>query len=247
MENIFYRHQQVLNWQRNWNAQDSSVMYSNPLGTQPPSRSLFKLLKATRLKSKSKDWAKSDKKKQPCQDNQKRQMIKCIIEASGSGDELTPVKVRIESWGDSDEEDDDDVGDFEDDAHDDGDDSDEEEEEDSDQNVYTPLDYQLTEEEMNDDEEIMDEEEEDEVTKKLYNKEDEVTQKEEDEVNLGTEDAKMTYADQGGQEQQNVSRVSRFEQVEEDSYVIVTPVLDAQKVDDPMQAPLAPLTLHATS
>ncbi|GJX01461.1 hypothetical protein Tco_0185374 [Tanacetum coccineum] len=29
---IFYRHQQVLKWQRNWNGQDSSVPCSNPLG-----------------------------------------------------------------------------------------------------------------------------------------------------------------------------------------------------------------------
>ncbi|GJR31613.1 hypothetical protein Tco_1107845 [Tanacetum coccineum] len=39
-----------------------------------------------------------------------------------------------------------------------------------------------------------------------------------------------------GEEQQNVSQVSSFEQVEEDFHVIVTPVLDAQKTDDPVQS-----------
>ncbi|GJW25320.1 hypothetical protein Tco_0039131 [Tanacetum coccineum] len=32
MERIFYHHQQVSEWQRNWNGQDSSVPCSNPLG-----------------------------------------------------------------------------------------------------------------------------------------------------------------------------------------------------------------------
>ncbi|GJX30951.1 hypothetical protein Tco_0240806 [Tanacetum coccineum] len=53
------------------------------------------------------------------------------------------------------------------------------EEEYSDQRVYTPLDYQLTEEENNDDEEKMDEEEENEVTKELYK---------DVNINLGSED-----------------------------------------------------------
>ncbi|GKF68647.1 hypothetical protein Tco_0198326, partial [Tanacetum coccineum] len=58
--------------------------------------------------------------------------------------------------------------------------------------VYTPPDYQLSEEEeKNDDEGMMDEEEEDEVTKELYKYVN---------INLGTEDAEMTYADQGGAE-----------------------------------------------
>ncbi|GKA72243.1 hypothetical protein Tco_0778459 [Tanacetum coccineum] len=87
--------------------------------------------------------------------------------------------------------------------------------------------YQLPEEEMNDDEEIMDEEEEDGVPKELYK---------DVNVNLRTKDAEMTDADQGGPKQQNVSQVSGFEQVEEDSYVIFTSVLDAQKADDPVQS-----------
>ncbi|GJU72898.1 hypothetical protein Tco_1264303 [Tanacetum coccineum] len=165
-------------------------------------------------------------------------------------------KSEKESWGDSDEEDEDDEDEFEDDdgdndAGDDNDGNDDKadsertesdreeipnlnqsnvkqtEEEYNDQRVYTPPDYQLTEEEKNDDEEKMDEEEEDEVTKELYK---------DVNMNLGTKDAEMTDADQGGAEQQNVSLVSGFEQVVEDTHVIVTPVLDAQKIDDPIQS-----------
>ncbi|GKD61478.1 hypothetical protein Tco_1298987, partial [Tanacetum coccineum] len=102
-----------------------------------------------------------------------------------------------------------------------------EEEEYSDQRAYTPPDYLLTKEETNDDEEKMDEEEEDEVTKELY---------EYVNVNLGIKDAKMPDADQGGAKLQNVSQVLGFEQVVEDTHMIVTPVLDAHKTDDPVQS-----------
>ncbi|GJU98656.1 hypothetical protein Tco_1327927 [Tanacetum coccineum] len=73
----------------------------------------------------------------------------------------------------------------------------------------------------------MDEEEDDEVTKELY---DDVN------VNLGNEDTDMTNADQGASEQQNVSQESGFEQVEEDAHVTLTPVLDTQKADEPVQS-----------
>ncbi|GJU38217.1 hypothetical protein Tco_1191174 [Tanacetum coccineum] len=102
-----------------------------------------------------------------------------------------------------------------------------EEEEYSDQRAYTPPDYLLTEEETNDEEEKMDEEEEDEVIKDLYK---------DVNVNLGIEDVEMTDVDQGGAEQQNVSQVLGFEQVVEDTHMIVTPVLDEQKTDDPVQS-----------
>ncbi|GKE09838.1 hypothetical protein Tco_1413389, partial [Tanacetum coccineum] len=54
-------------------------------------------------------------------------------------------------------------------------------------------------------------------------------------VNLGNENTEMTDADQGGSEQQNVSQSSGFEQVEEDAHVTLTPVLDTQKADEPIQ------------
>ncbi|GJW82144.1 hypothetical protein Tco_0146119 [Tanacetum coccineum] len=83
------------------------------------------------------------------------------------------------------------------------------------------------EEEKIDDEETMNDEEDDEVTKELYK---------DVNVNLGNEDTEMTNADQGGLEQQNVSQESRFEQVEEDAHVTLTPVLDTQEADEPVQS-----------
>ncbi|GJU84909.1 hypothetical protein Tco_1292455 [Tanacetum coccineum] len=73
----------------------------------------------------------------------------------------------------------------------------------------------------------MDEEEDDEVTKELY---DDVN------INLGNEDTDMTNADQGGLKQQNVSQELGFEQVKEDAHVTLTPVLDTQKADEPVQS-----------
>ncbi|GJT12016.1 hypothetical protein Tco_0859058 [Tanacetum coccineum] len=78
-----------------------------------------------------------------------------------------------------------------------------------------------------DDEEIVDDEEDDEVIKELY---DDVN------VNLGNDDTEMTDADQGASEQQNVSQESGFKQIEEDSHVTLTPVIDAQKADKPVQS-----------
>ncbi|GKB63822.1 hypothetical protein Tco_0920008 [Tanacetum coccineum] len=101
------------------------------------------------------------------------------------------------------------------------------EEEYSDQRVYTPLDYQLTEEENNDDEEKMDEEEENEVTKELYK---------DVNINLGSEDVEMTDADQGGAEQHNVFQESGFEQVVKDAHVTITIVHDKQKTDGTLES-----------
>ncbi|GJW63752.1 hypothetical protein Tco_0115636 [Tanacetum coccineum] len=81
------------------------------------------------------------------------------------------------------------------------------------------------EEENIDDEEMMYDDEDDEVTKELY---------EDVNVNLGNEDTKMTNVDQGATDQQNVSQQLGFEQVEEDAHV--TPVLDTQKTDEPVQS-----------
>ncbi|GJS94242.1 retrovirus-related pol polyprotein from transposon TNT 1-94 [Tanacetum coccineum] len=103
----------------------------------------------------------------------------------------------------------------------------EEEEEDVDDRVHTPSDYELTDDEKLNDEETIDDEEDDEVTKELY---DDVN------VNLGNEDTNMTIADQGASDQQNVSQELGFEQVEEDAYVTLTPVIDIQKTGDPTQS-----------
>ncbi|GKF15598.1 hypothetical protein Tco_0057060, partial [Tanacetum coccineum] len=55
-------------------------------------------------------------------------------------------------------------------------------------------------------------------------------------VNLGNEDTEMTNADHGASEQQNASQESGFKQVEEDAHVTLTPVLDTQKADEPVQS-----------
>ncbi|GJU68072.1 hypothetical protein Tco_1254331 [Tanacetum coccineum] len=46
----------------------------------------------------------------------------------------------------------------------------------------------------------------------------------------------MTNADQGSSGQENMSQESGFEQVEEDAHVTLTPVLDTQKADEPVQS-----------
>ncbi|GKC16810.1 hypothetical protein Tco_1013592, partial [Tanacetum coccineum] len=75
--------------------------------------------------------------------------------------------------------------------------------------------YYKEEEEKVNDEEKLDEEEDDEVTKELYK---------DVNVNLGNEDAKMTNAESG------------FEQEEEDAHVTLTAVHDAQKTEGLMQS-----------
>ncbi|GJR14437.1 hypothetical protein Tco_0797089 [Tanacetum coccineum] len=168
-------------------------------------------------------------------------------------------KSQKESWGDSGEEDDDDEDDTKDakgndtsDENDDDDGSDgnddDDNDEDDDKNDYeeetdsdrtesdrikilvlnqSTTEYYEEEEEKIDDEEKMDEEEDDEVTKELYN---------DVNVNLENRDADMTDANQGGADQHNVSQKSWFEQVEEDAHVTLTPVLDTQKTDEPVQS-----------
>ncbi|GJS96608.1 hypothetical protein Tco_0803576 [Tanacetum coccineum] len=128
-------------------------------------------------------------------------------------------------------------GNDDDDNHEDDDTNDGDEETDSDRTEsdiikihvlnQSSTDYYEEEEEKIDDEEKMDEEEDDEVTKELYN---------DVNVNLGNKDADMTDVDQGGAYQKNVSQESGFEQVEEDAHVTLTPVLDIQKKDEPVQS-----------
>ncbi|GKE97378.1 hypothetical protein Tco_0020729, partial [Tanacetum coccineum] len=85
----------------------------------------------------------------------------------------------------------------------------------------------------------MDEEEDNEVTKELY---DDVN------VKLGNEDTTdMTNDVQGASEQQNVFQESRFEQVEEDAHVTLTPVLDTQKADEPIASLMDTTARHATA
>ncbi|GKD57431.1 hypothetical protein Tco_1290818 [Tanacetum coccineum] len=136
---------------------------------------------------------------------------------------------------DGNDDDDNDAND--DDNHEDDDTNDGDEETDSDRTEsdiikihvlnQSSTDYYEEEEEKIDDEEKMDEEEDDEVTKELYN---------DVNVNLGNKDADMTDVDQGGAYQKNVSQESGFEQVEEDAHVTLTPVLDTQKKDEPVQS-----------
>ncbi|GJU52238.1 hypothetical protein Tco_1225952 [Tanacetum coccineum] len=133
-------------------------------------------------------------------------------------------KSEKESWGNSGEEDEDDENDYED-KSDDGDDNDNGNDGNDDNDDDD--DNQEEEEEKINDEETMDDEEDDKVTKELYK---------DVNVNLGNKDTEMTNADQGGPEQQNVSQESGFEQVKEDAHVTLTPVLDTQKADEPVQS-----------
>ncbi|GKA35438.1 hypothetical protein Tco_0721929 [Tanacetum coccineum] len=87
--------------------------------------------------------------------------------------------------------------------------------------------FNIEEGEKIDDEEMMYDDEDDEVTKESYK---------DVNVNLGNEETKMTNVDQGALEQQNVSQESGFEQVEEDAHMTLTPVLDTQKADKPVQS-----------
>ncbi|GKA18510.1 ribonuclease H-like domain-containing protein [Tanacetum coccineum] len=139
---------------------------------------------------------------------------------------------------DGNEGNDDDDDDASDDDNQEGDDTnDDDEETDSDRTELdrykipvlnqSSTEYYKEEEEKIDDKEAMDDEEDDEVTKELYK---------DVNVNLGNEDTEMTDADQGASEQQNVSHESGFEQVDKDAHVTLTPVLDTQKANEPVQS-----------
>ncbi|GKD88728.1 hypothetical protein Tco_1364235, partial [Tanacetum coccineum] len=132
--------------------------------------------------------------------------------------------------GNNDDNDDDDDGDNDandDDNQEDDDKNDDEEETDSDRTKSDRIKISALNQSTI---EYYEEEEEkvvDEVTKELYK---------DMNVNLGNEDVDMTVADQGGTGQQNVSQESGFEQVEEDAHVTLTPVLNTQKTDEPVQS-----------
>nr|GEZ93217.1 hypothetical protein [Tanacetum cinerariifolium] len=202
-----------------------------------PKQKPVQAIKGTRIKTKVK-VAKSDKKKQHAKmpkakgldvmeltlgskvPNEQHLKTSRVNEATGTipGVPDVPIyesKSEKESWGDSGEEDEDDENNSEDK---------------SDDRIKIHVLNQSSiefykEEEKIDDEETMDEEEDDEVTKELY---DDVN------VNLGNEDTKMR--DVQGALEQNVSQESRFEQVGEDAHVTLTPVLDTQKADEPVQS-----------
>ncbi|GKC37815.1 hypothetical protein Tco_1050199, partial [Tanacetum coccineum] len=144
-----------------------------------------------------------------------------------------------ESWGDSEDEDDtNDDGDNDDDGESDDHDDDnqtEYEEEDIDDQVRTPSDYELTNEEKLDDEEKIDNED-DEVIKELY---DDVN------VNLRNDDTEITDADQGATEQQNVSQESGFKQVEEDAHLLN--LENPSPADNEIASLLEALAHHATA
>ncbi|GJX86988.1 hypothetical protein Tco_0337762 [Tanacetum coccineum] len=176
-----------------------------------------------------------------------------ISHASGSGDgtnfesgvpdEQHCKTTRADEGTEEDEDDENDSEDESDDGDDDddnqeGDDTNNDDEEtDSDRTesdiIKIPVlnqsstEYYEEEEEKIDDEETMDEGEDDEVTKELY---DDVN------VNFVNRDADMTDVDQVGADKQNVSQGSGFEQVEKDAHVTLTPVLDIQKTDEPVQS-----------
>ncbi|GJV83008.1 hypothetical protein Tco_1522906 [Tanacetum coccineum] len=136
-----------------------------------------------------------------------------------------------EGIDEDDENDSDDISDEEgDDTNDDDDETDSDRTE-SDRIKIPVLDQSTTEyyeeEEKIDDEETMDDDEDDVVTMELY---------EDVNMNLGNQDTKMADDDHGASEQRNVSQESVFEQVKEDAYVTITPVLDTQKADEPVQS-----------
>ncbi|GJS11161.1 hypothetical protein Tco_0367957 [Tanacetum coccineum] len=206
-----------------------------------PKQNLVQATKGTILKSKAK-VTKPDKKKQPAKKPKAKGLavLSEVMELalSQSEDEDEDDENNYDDL--SDEGDDNNDGDDDDSNDDDkqeGDDTnDDDEETDSDRTesdkIKIPVLDQYTteyykEEEKIDNEETMDEEEDDEVTKELY---DDVN------VNLENEDTKITNADQGASEQQNVSQDSGFEQVEEDTHVILTPVLETQKSGGPTQS-----------
>ncbi|GJY88975.1 hypothetical protein Tco_0503603 [Tanacetum coccineum] len=89
-----------------------------------------------------------------------------------------------------------------------------EEEEYVDERVHTPKNYELTDEEDNAKEENKEEKDDAEELYRDVN------------VNLRKEDVEMTDADQGGEDEHNVSQESGFEQVEEDDHVTLTAVYD---------------------
>ncbi|GKE24663.1 hypothetical protein Tco_1436175 [Tanacetum coccineum] len=124
-------------------------------------------------------------------------------------------KSKKESWGDSGEEDDDDEDDTEDESDNDGNDDDDDDdnlsstkyddEEEESERVFTPPEFVPTnDEEKINDEENMDEEDDDNFMKELYK---------DVNVNLGSKDADMTDADQGGADHHNVSQESGFDQL----------------------------------
>ncbi|GKD82693.1 hypothetical protein Tco_1349532, partial [Tanacetum coccineum] len=162
---------------------------------------------------------------------------------------------KYDSESDSRAEDDNDEDDTEDDddndGNDDGDDSD-----DNDGNDDYDSDHERTKSDRDKNPNINQsneehEEEEEEYDDEFTNKEDDADYAKEENkeelddaeelykdvnVNLKKEDVEMTDADQGGEDQHNVSQESGFEHEEEDAHVTLTAVHDVQNTKGPMQS-----------
>ncbi|GJZ84285.1 hypothetical protein Tco_0649624 [Tanacetum coccineum] len=196
-----------------------------------PKQKLVQATKCIKLKSKAK-VAKLDKKKQPAKKTKAKgltilsEVMELVLYQGFSLYLYTNLKVRkSDDINDGNGDDDDNAND---DDKQEGDDTiDDDEETDSDRTesdrIKIPIfdqsttEYYEEEEQKIDDEETMDEEEDNEVTKEMC---DDLN------VNSRNKDTEKTNTDQGASEQQNVSQDSGFEQVEEDTHVTLTPVLD---------------------
>ncbi|GKE34663.1 hypothetical protein Tco_1453985 [Tanacetum coccineum] len=175
-------------------------------------------------------------------------------------DERTSAKPRVpdvpkyDSKSDSGAENDDDEDDTEDDDDNDGN-NDGDDSNDNDGNDDYDSDHERTKSDRDENPNINqsneEHEEEEEYDDKFANKEyDANYAKEENEeelddaeelykdvnVNLRKEDVEMTDADQGGEDQHNISQELGFEHEEEDAHVTLTAVHDVQKTEGPMQS-----------
>ncbi|GJV97205.1 hypothetical protein Tco_1548782 [Tanacetum coccineum] len=203
--------------------------------------------KGTRLKSKDK-VAKPDKKKQPAKKkkakglavlskvlDEQQQKTSSIDEGTGTIPEVPDIppyesESDKESWGDSKDEDDTDHdGDNDDDGESDDHDDDSDDERikfDSDE-IPSPNLTNVDQTEY---------EEEDIDDRVCTPSEYELTDEEKFDDEETMDDDEMTDANQGASEQQNISQESGFKQVEEDAHVILTPVIEVQKVDEHVQS-----------
>nr|GEX84783.1 retrovirus-related Pol polyprotein from transposon TNT 1-94 [Tanacetum cinerariifolium] len=182
--------------------------------------------KGTRLKSKAK-VTKPDMKKQPTKKTKAKGLAVLSEVALSIAEQINLATKKSKKYfhishasgsGDGlilsqseDEDDNDDEGDNNDGDNDDDADSDDQDDASDDERIKS------------DNDEILDPN----LTNELY---------EDTNVNMEKGDAKMIDANQIGSKQLNVSQESRFEQEEEDAHVTLTPVFDAQKVDELVQS-----------
>ncbi|GJX64690.1 hypothetical protein Tco_0299033 [Tanacetum coccineum] len=170
-----------------------------------------------------------------------------ISHASGSGDGtnfesgvLDEQQCKISGTDEGTEENDDDEDDSKDESDDDkGNDDDGDNDGNNDDS-----DHERTESDIDENPNLNQSSEEHEEEEEEYENEEEKDDAEElyrdVNVNLKKEDVEMTYADQGGADQHNVSQVLGFEHVEEDAHVTLTVVHDTQNTEGPMQVMIIP-------